>query len=201
MKYEILDQRHANLVTAFSCVETDEMLTNLQSKYKRRVRNHSKEMDDFLKNEALQEQELQTSKTHLLLDDDGKNIIAYISLCADSIKLEFDEREEENIPYSTAPAIKIARLAVSVQHRGEGFGRELIEYAAYIATNVSESCGVVFLTLDCYEHRKDFYLHMGFKENIVQPNTRKYDSPISMRINLIDLQERIAEHNTKKPLE
>ena len=153
-------------------------------------------MEDFLKNEALHEQDLQTSRTHLLLDDDDKTIIAYISLCADAIKLEFDERKEENIPYSTAPAIKLARLAVSIQYRGKGFGRELIEYATYIATKISESCGVVFLTLDCYEHRKDFYSHMGFKENIVQPIKLKYDSPISMRINLIDLQERIAEYYT-----
>ena len=193
MKYKILSEKYLPLVNGFSCVETDEMLKNFSSKIKKRIKKHSKDMEDFLKNEALQEQELQTSKTHLLLDDDEKFIIAYISLCSDAIKLEFDEREEENIPYITAPAIKIARLAVSTNEQGRGYGRNLIEYAAYIATQISELCGVTFLTLDCYEHRRNFYTHFGFKENKVQPIQLPYDSPISMRINLINLQEKIAE--------
>lgn len=192
MKYEILERKHSDLIERFSCVETEEMLKNVSSKYKRRIKKHSEEMENFHKFEALIEQDLQTSKTHLLIDDSGADIIAYVSLCSDSIKLEFKEREEENIPYSTAPAIKIARLAVSSKYMGKGFGRELIEYAAYIATEISEFCGVTFLTLDCYEHRKAFYEHFGFKQNIVQPVKLNYDSPISMRISLIELQEKIA---------
>ena len=54
-------------------------------------------MDDFLHDEAFTEQELGANTTHLLLNED--KIIAYVSLCADAIPLEIEEREKEGISY------------------------------------------------------------------------------------------------------
>ena len=48
-----------------------------------------------LHDEALSEQERGTNTTHLLLNDDADGLIAYVSLCADAIPLEVQEREEE----------------------------------------------------------------------------------------------------------
>ena len=86
------------------------------------------------------------------------------------------------MPYSTIPAIKIARLAVATNNQGEGLGHEAIQFAVYISQIVKTYSGVVFLTLDCYEHRLGFYEKIGFKRILLQPIIRDYDSPISMRL-------------------
>lgn len=188
-----LESQHLPLVDAFSCIETKETLSCVNSKIRRRIQNHSKEMEMFLKNEALQEQEKTLNTTYLFLDKDNHNaIIAYVSLCNDSIRLDFKERSEFGLSYATIPAMKIARLAVSNQYQHKGIGKTLVMFSAYIAQKVREYSGLTFLTLDCYEHRLSFYESMGFVKNINQPVQLPYDSPISMRLYLDDYLEQFS---------
>ena len=183
MTFERLSERHLSLIDAFSCVESDEALAKYPSKIKRRVKQHSKEMDRFLKEEAFNEQEMGLSVTYLALDDSG-NIIGYVSLCNDAINLEIQEREDAGIEYGSAPALKIARLAVSSPATGQGIGKTLIAFSAYQAQEIRKHSGIFFLTLDCYEHRVAFYESVGFVRNLIQPILLAYDSPISMRLSL-----------------
>ena len=142
-------------------------------------------MDNFLLNEALSEQSLGTNTTHLLLDDTHSKILAYISLCADTIPLELQERQNEGLHYFTAPALKIARLAVDSDFHRQGLGKKLIRFTTYSAHKISDICGIVFITLDCYEHRvpfyEHFYEHFGFMRNQLQSQKKPFDNPISMR--------------------
>ncbi|MCR4817776.1 MAG: GNAT family N-acetyltransferase [Fretibacterium sp.] len=193
MLFEKLAERHLVKTASFSCIETEGRVSALNAKQRRRVLKHSREMEDFLRNEAFSEQELGTNTTHLLIDEQNGVIVAYISLCADAIPLELKEREEEGMTYSTSPALKIARLAVATDYHGRGIGKQLIRYAAYVAHEMTENCGIAFLTLDCYEHRVSFYEHLGFKRNQIQITQRKYDSPISMRANLNALANRLFD--------
>lgn len=117
MIIEKLSEKHLALVKSFSCIEAAETVAMFNAKQRRRILLHSREMDDFLHNEAFTEQELGTNTTHLLLNEE--KIIAYVSLCADAIPLEIEEREKEGISYSTSPALKIARLAVATKFRGK----------------------------------------------------------------------------------
>ena len=131
MRIERLSNEHLPLVGAFSCIESEEQLKQYNSKERRRIKKHSKEMDDFLKEEAWEDQEFGLSTTFLLMEDDKEEIVAYISLCNDAIRLDFDEKNEKGFPYFTIPALKIARLAVSSAHQKKGIGRKLIFLAAY----------------------------------------------------------------------
>ena len=45
--------------------------------------------------------------------NDGK-LVAYLALCNDAIRLELEEWDDMELPYTTVPAVKVARLAVSV---------------------------------------------------------------------------------------
>ena len=87
-----------------------------------------------------------------------------------------------NLPYTTIPAVKVARLAVSTDYQGKGIGKEALSFAIYVSQMVREYSGVVFITLDCYEHRVSYYENFGFERNLFQPVVREYDSPISMRL-------------------
>lgn len=184
MSFERLSERHLPLVDAFHCVESDELLSAFNAKERRRIKRHSEEMELFLKEEAYSEQELGMNTTYLFLDDNSGKILAYVSLCNDAINLEFQERENEGITYGSAPALKIARLAVDVSVMRQGIGKHMIEFSAYQAQLIREHSGIFFLTLDCYAHRVSFYEAIGFVQNLIQPVVLPYDSPISMRMGL-----------------
>lgn len=189
-----LEIEHLSLVDAFSCIESDEILSCYNSKTRRRIKNNSKEMEYFLKKEALKEQDKSLNTTYLFLDKDNQNtIVAYISLCNDSIRLDFGERNELGLSYTTIPAMKIARLAVSNQYQRQGIGKTLIMFSAYIAQKIRRYSGLAFLTLDCYEYRLSFYESMGFVKNIIQTIQLPYNTPISMRLYLEDYLKEIEQ--------
>lgn len=66
-------------------------------------------------------------------------------------------------------------------------------FSPFQSFEMRKYCGVLFLTLDCYEHRLSFYSQHGFAENVIQPVKLSFDSPISIRISLDDYLERIAD--------
>lgn len=188
-----LTSEHTERLQAFSCTETKEELAHYKSDERRRIIRHSKEMEDFLKEEALFEQDRYLNVTYLVMDDEIP--IAYISLCNDSVRLEFDERDAMGYSYSVIPAVKIARLAVSNAYKNRGIGKILIAFAAYQCLEIRKNSGVALLTLDCYSHRVSYYEHLGFAINQIQTSTAAYDAPISMRIHLETFLERIADEN------
>ena len=186
-----LSEEHLPMVDAFSCIEIPEMLTQYNAKTRRRIIKHSKEMEDFLKEEAFEEQEKGLNMTHLFIDKESGKVVAYVSLCNDSIGLELEERDNMGLSYTTVPALKIARLAVAVEYQGMGLGKSLIQFSAYMGRKVKEMSGLAFLTLDCFEHRVSFYESVGFVKNLIQPILLPYDTPISMRIGLEEYLERM----------
>lgn len=182
IKYDIqrLSDVNKYLIDNFSCVETDEMLAPFKSKDRRRIRKHSLDMERFLREEAYAEQEKGLSETYLFIEND--ELLAYLSLCNDAIRLEFEERDNMELPYTTIPAVKVARLAVSTEFQGKGLGKEALQFAIFISQVIRDYSGVVFLTLDCYEHRVGYYEKYGFERNLYQPIELDYDSPVSMRL-------------------
>lgn len=193
MFLERLSEKHLPLVDAFCCVEGEEYLKQFKSSERRRIKKHSQEMSDFLKEEAFDEQTRGTNTTYLVFDEKPDKILAYISLCNDAINLEMRERENEGITYGSAPALKIARLAVDVSAMHQGIGKYLVEFAAYQAQLIRKHSGVFFITLDCYAHRLSFYESIGFVQNLIQPVVLPYDAPISMRLGLDAYLETIAQ--------
>ena len=183
-------EENLHLLDSFSCIETDEKLKQFNAKIRRRIKIHSADMDNFLHHEAFDDQEKGLSTTYLFIRN--SKLIAYLSLCNDAIQLDFGERTDLQFSYTTEPAIKIARLAVSNEAQGQGFGKEAIEYAVSVSQEVREYSGVVFLTLDCYQHRETYYEQFGFVKNIIQPNEIPFDSPISMRLWIDEYLKKIA---------
>lgn len=177
---EKLCEENRNLLEGFSCIEREEDLVLFDAKTRKRIKKHSLEMDDFLHKEAFDEQEKGLSTTYLFISN--SKLLAYLSLCNDAIQLDFDEKSGMNLSYTTEPAMKIARLAVSNEAQRQGLGKEAIDYAVDISQQVREYSGVVFLTLDCYKHRESYYSRYGFVRNQIQPIELPYDSPISMRL-------------------
>lgn len=179
--FERLSSAHLKILREFNC-ETD--LSQLNSKTKRKVKKHDKELSDFLIKEALTEQEKMLNTTHLLINENNE-LVGFVSLCNDSLNLATDSRNKYETIYCSVPAVKIARLGVSSKYQNMGFGKLLLQYALFKALDISEISGAAFITLDCYEHRKSFYIHNGFNLTDVQPPKREFDTPISMYRHII----------------
>lgn len=79
------------------------------------------ELNGFLQEAALDEQEQKLNRT-ILLYYKGE-LAAYCSLCADSIRLSESEAQDSSLPRKVVPAIKIARLARDARFKNMGFGR------------------------------------------------------------------------------
>jgi hypothetical protein len=146
------------------------------------------EYSDYLLKDAIRSMNDHIAKTWLLYDLKTDDIVAYMSLIMDAIKLSFSEKELHNLnyPFRTIPAMKIAKLAVnnSFSEIYKGLGTFMIDSAETfaLACNI-DYCAARFLTVDAdIEHDKGviaFYEKNGFI-----PNTELYNkkrNTISMR--------------------
>jgi ribosomal protein S18 acetylase RimI-like enzyme len=150
------------------------------------------EYNEYLQNEAMISQNDQMALTWLFRERSSGDIVAYMSLIADAIKLSTSEKELHNLdyPFKTVPAMKIAKLAVSTffQERYYGIGSLMIEMAIEIAVACNEQFFACrFITVDAdIEHNEgviNFYLKNGFVSNEETNNKRR--KTVSMRRDIL----------------
>lgn len=153
--------------------------------------SHITEYNDFLKI-AHQFYDLNISKTFLLFHRETDELLAYMTLSADSIKLTNEEKELHDInkvPYASIPALKVGKLAVNKELTDEakrkGYGSFMLEMARAFAFSMNE-LGIAcrFITVDAdIEYEPDtprFYEKNGFVENLSNKR-RNAEYTISMR--------------------
>ena len=174
--YEKLSNDNKHLISGFSCESNTD---GLPANARRKVKKHDKEIETFLKREALDEQNLFLNTTHLLISDTNE-LVGFVSLCNDSLYLAEDSRNKFKTIYASVPAVKIARLGINSKYHGQGYGEQLLKYSLFKSIQMCDISGVSFITLDCYKHRESYYEKFGFSKTDVQPKERPYDTPISM---------------------
>ena len=110
---EKLDEKHESLLTTFS---TD-----------------NKELKAFLVEDAIKNQHLFISTTYLWFYSPTDELVAYISLLNDSLRIKETELEsifvEKGILYKSLPALKIGGLCVDNRFAGRGIGTFLTKFA------------------------------------------------------------------------
>ena len=138
----------------------------------------SAELNDFLKNDALKEQQELLSKTHLCFYKD--RVAGFITLTADSVQVRLppkkDGKRELNLDesqliddcnYPAYPCILIARLATDKKLQESGIGSHLLSLAIGFALDGPLGCR--YLSVDpkdeSEESKKrpeDYYKKFGF---------------------------------------
>lgn len=148
-----------------------------------------KDYNDFLVHDAKIYEEIGISSVHLLIHAETQDVLGYVALLTDSFFLDKSEKEKEGltIPFSSVPALKIGKLAVSKDHKGYPWGSFLLELCLGYAEEIRElgiSCR--FLTVDAdtelNPETPQFYVRNGFEFN--EHRMYRGRSAVSMRYDL-----------------
>ena len=132
----------------------------------------SDDLNDFLKNDALKQQNEKLNLTKLIICEG--EIIGFVSLLTDSMKLRLlqDEIEKEKIKgelkvseNNTIPAIKIGRFAIDKKYTKNGLGTYFLKSILANILKISENnVGLRFVSVDGYASAFNFYVtHNKFK--------------------------------------
>ena len=169
LEVEVLNSSHTPIINSFTC--------------------GTPELDDFIKNDALYEQERRLNRTYLFLDQN--ELIGYISLTADVTNKMFIEMTDGvqkanscRSCYKSFPCVLIGRLAVQTECQSKGIGEFIVERAiGIVLENVSKYIGVRYIVVDPKnEKSRDFYKNKCKFINmiVVKPD----DIPHRMYLNL-----------------
>ena len=129
-----------------------------------------REVADFLKEDALAQQEMRLNSTFLFYS--GEQLVAYTTLVASNLDLEADPDRLRGLPgVSEAigggrrvfPAVLIAQFGVAAGLQRKGYGKQLLEWA--IGHVADLGVGVRFLTLHVHRDNQQgrrFWDSQGF---------------------------------------
>jgi hypothetical protein len=95
----------------------------------------------------------------------GGFLAAYITLLADSLRVEEQLLLGEEVKYRTFPAVKVGLLAAD--RRARGAGRCLVDWAMeYVSRSISPLLGARFMTVDALYDPDSGYDSSGFYERL-----------------------------------
>lgn len=152
------------------------------------------DLNGFLFDNALDHSNQLLATTFIIQSEN--ETVAYFNYLNDKIshtdidnKSVFLDRISSLLPvgkdgYTSYPAVKIGRLAVSVNFKGNGYGREIINFTKGLFVDNNRT-GCKFITVDAYRESLDFYTKNGFK--FLSSRDKKSDTRL-MYFNLGELQ-------------
>ncbi len=148
------------------------------------------DLNEFLKDNAHDFAEQRIANTFVL--EDADKIVAYFCLLNDKISQEESSNNKwkkikkefpEGKQFSSYPAIKIGRFAVSREYRGLNFGTDLMVMLKDMLNNNPNYSAFRYLTVDAYLSAIGFYEKNDFK--ILSPQTVNKDT----RLMFFDMME------------
>ena len=131
------------------------------------------DLNEFIINEASLFQKERLTVSYVLRSKEKRpeDVLAYFSLSNDKISIsdfesktkynKFSKRFNNRKRLKSYPAVKIARLGVSLSMKGKQIGSSVIDLIKTYFTNDSKS-GCRFLTVDAYTDAMPFYQKNGF---------------------------------------
>ena len=149
----------------------------------------SKDLTDFLKNDALKQQKNKLNLTKLVMCNN--EIIGYFSLLTDTIPLKNirekdtkrDIKSQLSITSRTKllPAIKIGRFAIDKRYSRKGIGSDVLLNIIYNIKNISENnVGLRFVVVEGYAKAYKFYTEYNNFTNL-----EKDDEKIKEKLDII----------------
>jgi predicted N-acetyltransferase YhbS len=124
-----------------------------------------KDLDDWLRMHAAENQSRNLSRTFVLLDDSDV-VIGYYALSMGGVaRDQLPRRLGRGLPGYQIGMVLLARLAVVADRHGEGLGRDLLVDAIVQAVAAGEHAAARFIAVDPIdESARAFYRRFGFRD-------------------------------------
>lgn len=134
-----------------------------------------KELDDWLRQFALDNQRRNLSRTFVLAGDDGQ-VAGYYSLTMGGVRREeLPARYGRGLPRYDIGMVLLARLAVDQSRQGQGLGRDLLIEAIGRAATAGQHAAARFICVDpISDSARSFYANFGFREVAGDDGGRMY---------------------------
>jgi len=123
------------------------------------------ELNSFLKATARQHSDKGISRTFVLSEQERPaTIFGYFTLTLCEVRTgHLPSAYAKKYPQHGLPAVRLARLAVSVKYQGKGFGGLLLAEAIHRTVLIAEQAGLIGLFVDAQDERAhQFYERYGF---------------------------------------
>lgn len=123
-------------------------------------------LNSFLKTMARQASSKDLSRTFVLIDEkEPATILGFFSLASCQVDI-LDVpmgKQKKYPPQHGLPAVRLARLAISVKVQGSGLGAALLAEVVHRTALVAESVGIIGLFVDAKDNTaRRFYEKFGF---------------------------------------
>lgn len=127
-------------------------------------------MNNWLMRHALQAQSAGSARTFVVTED--RHVAGYYSLTVGEVAtLDAPERIRKGMGNYPIPVVILARLAVSVNHQGQGIGRGLLQDAIGRTLRIAEQAGIrALLAHPLDDEASRFYLRFGFVSSPLRDN-------------------------------
>ena len=149
-----------------------ERLTENNFQEVKNFNSFERELVDFLLKDALKNQEMHISTTHLWFYKPSNELAGYITLLTDRISLLPAQKEifkKKGVNYKSLPALKIGRLCVHDKFLRKGIGTHMVDALILLIQDLNKKAGCRFIVLDAKRNQdksKDavhFYKTLGFE--------------------------------------
>ena len=158
-----------------------------------RFESRTADLNDFLKEDALENQKELVNKTFLCCR--FNQLVGYITFTTDIIEKEEVQKEGRiRVPYKEYPAIKIARLAVDKKYERKGVGGFLLLAAVGKALKISDDVGCRFITVDSKQDSIGFYEKRGGFELAKKRKNNPYPT---MYLDILPINKELKSVNTE----
>ncbi len=141
----------------------------LSEKYKALLQNFktdNAELEKFLVEDALSNQELAISNTYLWFYRPNNALVGYITILTDAVGVHGTELgghfRDKGIRYKTLPALKIGRICVSKEYLDRGIGTYMVKFAMVKLLAIEQEAGCRFIFADVKREAIHFYKKLGF---------------------------------------
>lgn len=120
-------------------------------------------LNNYLRVMASQQAKKDNTRTFVLEDTNGSlSIVGFYTLTMTQVSLKALPDALQKRHQSSTSAALIARLAVDLRYKGQGFGEWLLIDALKKILYASDSVGFPLVIVDAKEGAKQFYLQYGF---------------------------------------
>ncbi len=130
------------------------------------------DVDDYICDGSASEDETKgLTRTYLIMD--GAELVGYVSVLCDHIRLGKDERLSPQHP--GAPALKVGRMGVRKEHQGHEIGSWILDRVVGLARSLARQAGLRYVTLDALPNDTlvNWYAGYGFRRNLEEARVRK----------------------------